>query len=109
MKKYLKYLFYIVIPIIAVFLCRILKIALRNTGILIAFALIFQIGISLLLAVCVDSARRGFKAFRTIYFFPVVISATAIGLMFSLIYKYVLSVPLCLRILFPNYDTLPIS
>ncbi len=27
MKKYLKYLFYIVIPIIAVFLCRILKIA----------------------------------------------------------------------------------
>ena len=27
MKKYLKYLFYIVIPIIAVFLCRILKVA----------------------------------------------------------------------------------
>ena len=72
----------------ALFNDRILKIALRNTGILIAFALIFQIGISLLLAVCVDSARRGFKAFRTIYFFPVVISATAIGLMFSLIYKY---------------------
>ena len=27
MKKYLKYLFYIAIPIIAVFLCRILKVA----------------------------------------------------------------------------------
>lgn len=27
MKKYLKYLFYIVIPIIAVFLCMILKVA----------------------------------------------------------------------------------
>lgn len=27
MKKCLKYLFYIVIPIIAVFLCRILKVA----------------------------------------------------------------------------------
>ena len=27
MKKYFKYLFYIVIPIIAVFLCRILKVA----------------------------------------------------------------------------------
>ena len=27
MKKYLKYLFYIVIPIISVFLCMILKVA----------------------------------------------------------------------------------
>ena len=27
MKKYLKYLFYIIIPIIAVFFCRILKVA----------------------------------------------------------------------------------
>lgn len=67
---------------------RTLRIALRNTGILIVFALIFQIGIATLLAICVDSVRRGFKFFRTVYFFPVVISATAIGLMFSLIYKY---------------------
>lgn len=66
----------------------ILRIALRNTGILIVFALIFQIGIATLLAICVDCVRHGFKIFRTVYFFPVVISATAIGLMFSLIYKY---------------------
>ncbi len=63
-------------------------IALRNTGILIVCALILQIGLSLMLAICVDSIRHGFKAFRTIFFFPVIISATAIGLMFSLIYKY---------------------
>ncbi len=66
----------------------VLRIALRNTGILIVFALIFQIGIATLLAVCVDSVRHGFQFFRTVYFFPVIISATAIGLMFSLIYKY---------------------
>ena len=65
-----------------------LYITLRNTGILIVCALIFQIGVSFLLAVAVDSARHGFKMFRTIFFFPVIISATAIGLMFSLIYKY---------------------
>lgn len=66
----------------------VLKIAVRNTGILIIFALIFQIGIATMLAICVDSVHHGFKFFRTVYFFPVVISATAIGLMFSLIYKY---------------------
>jgi len=67
---------------------RTLRLALRNTGILIVFAMIFQIGIATLLAICVDSVRHGFKFFRTVYFFPVIISATAIGLMFSLIYKY---------------------
>lgn len=61
---------------------------LRNTGILIIFAMIFQIGIATLLAIGVDSVHHGFKFFRTVYFFPVIISATAIGLMFSLIYKY---------------------
>lgn len=67
---------------------RTLRLALRNTGILIVFAMIFQIGIATLLAIGVDSVHHGFKFFRTVYFFPVIISATAIGLMFSLIYKY---------------------
>jgi raffinose/stachyose/melibiose transport system permease protein len=66
----------------------VVLIALRNTGILIVGVLIFQIGLSLILALCVDSAKHFFKFFRTVYFFPIVISATAIGLMFSLIYKY---------------------
>ncbi|MFA9382101.1 MAG: carbohydrate ABC transporter permease, partial [Acetanaerobacterium sp.] len=66
----------------------IIKIALKNTGILVVGVLIFQIGISLMLALLVDSAKHLFKFFRTVYFFPIVISATAIGLMFSLIYKY---------------------
>lgn len=67
---------------------RTLRLALRNTGILIIFAMLFQVGLATLLAICVDSVRHGFRFFRTVYFFPVVISATAIGLMFSLIYKY---------------------
>lgn len=66
----------------------VVGISLRNTLLLIVFALVFQVGISLLLAICVDAAHHGFKFFRTVYFFPIVISATAIGLMFSLIYKY---------------------
>ena len=66
----------------------VIKIALRNTLLLIVFALIFQVGVALILAICVDAVPHGFKFFRTVYFFPIVISATAIGLMFSLIYKY---------------------
>lgn len=66
----------------------VIKIALRNTMLLIVFALIFQVGVALILAICVDAVPYGFKFFRTVYFFPIVISATAIGLMFSLIYKY---------------------
>lgn len=66
----------------------VIRVALRNTGILMVGVLIFQIGLALLLAIMVDGAKHCFKLFRTVYFFPIVISATAIGLMFSLIYKY---------------------
>lgn len=66
----------------------VIRVALRNTAILMAGVLIFQIGFALILAIMVDGIRHCFKFFRTIYFFPIVISATAIGLMFTLIYKY---------------------
>lgn len=62
--------------------------ALINTFILLVFAVIFQVGLSVILAVMLDSVKRGYKFFRTVFFFPVVISGTAIGLMFSLIYGY---------------------
>lgn len=71
-----------------IFADPITSIALRNTGILIIGALLFQIGIALILAICLDSAKHGLRFFRTVYFFPIVIAATAIGLMFALIYKY---------------------
>ncbi len=66
----------------------VIRTALRNTAILMAGVLLFQIGFALILAILVDGVRHYFKFFRTIYFFPIVISATAIGLMFTLIYKY---------------------
>lgn len=62
--------------------------SLKNTGILMIGVLITQIGFAMVLAILVDGIRHCFKFFRTVYFFPIVISATAIGLMFTLIYKY---------------------
>lgn len=63
-------------------------IAIKNTFILMGYAIVFQVGIALILALLVDSIVRGNKFFRISFFFPVVISATAIGLMFSLAYQY---------------------
>lgn len=63
-------------------------VALKNTLILTACTVVFQVGIALILALLVDSIRVGAKLFRTLYFFPIVISATALGLLFNLIFLY---------------------
>jgi raffinose/stachyose/melibiose transport system permease protein len=60
--------------------------AFRNTLIIMACAVVFQVGASLLLALLVDLIPKGADFYRTVYFFPIVISATAIGLMFYLFY-----------------------
>lgn len=65
-----------------------LRTALMNTVLLTVFTVVFQVGIALVLALLVDSVRVGAKVFRTVYFFPIVISATALGLMFNLIFLY---------------------
>nr|WP_301335150.1 sugar ABC transporter permease [Holtiella tumoricola] len=49
---------------------------------------VFELGLGALFALFVDGIRRGAKFYRTVFFFPVVISATAIGLMFVLFYDY---------------------
>ena len=66
----------------------VVGIALRNTLILTVGAIVLQAGRGLVLALLTDSVKRGFKFFRTVYFFPIVISGTAIGLMFSIMYNY---------------------
>lgn len=63
-------------------------IALKNSLVMMVLTVIFQVGLALLLALLVNSIRRGAEFFRVVYFFPIVISATAIGLMFSLFYAY---------------------
>ena len=62
--------------------------ALFNTLIMMLVTLLFQVGIAIVLAVLVDNIGRGSKFFRTVYFFPIVISATALGLLFNLIFLY---------------------
>lgn len=67
---------------------RSIRIALKNTLTITLLAVVFQAGLGLLLALMVDAVKRGQKFYRTVYFFPIVISATAIGLMFNLMYSY---------------------
>ncbi len=59
-----------------------------NTLILLVGCVLVEIGIAIILAVLVDSIKSGFKFFRMVYFFPVVISGSAIGLMFYLAFQY---------------------
>lgn len=63
-----------------------LLIALKNTLILMVSTVVFQVGIALVLAIMVDQITKGKKFFRVVYFFPIVISATALGLLFNLVF-----------------------
>lgn len=65
-----------------------MAVAFKNTLLLIVCTVVFQVGIALILALLVDTIRVGTQFFRTVYFFPIVISATALGLMFNLIFLY---------------------
>lgn len=62
--------------------------AVKNTLILMACTIIFQVGFALVLALMVDNIKRGQKIFQTVYFFPIIISATALGLLFNLMFLY---------------------
>ncbi len=62
--------------------------ALKNTLLMMLCTIVFQVGIALVLALLVDRIGRGSQFFRTVYFFPIVISATALGLLFNLIFLY---------------------
>lgn len=64
------------------------RMALKNTCIMIVVTLIGQVGIAVILAMMVDNIKRGAKFFRIVYFFPIVISATALGVLFNLIFQF---------------------
>lgn len=64
------------------------RTSLINTFKMIIVTLVGQVGIALLLALMVDNIKKGAKLFRTVYFFPIVISATALGLLFNLIFLH---------------------
>ncbi|MDD4001048.1 MAG: sugar ABC transporter permease [Bacilli bacterium] len=62
--------------------------SLVNTLILVGLVIIFQAGIALILALLVSSIKRFSSFFKVTYFMPIVVSATALGLMFNLFYDY---------------------
>ena len=63
-------------------------IALKNTGIMIVATILGEVGIALILSLLVSNIRKGSGFFRVVYFFPIVVSATALGLLFNLIFLY---------------------
>lgn len=64
------------------------KTALINSVKMMGLTVVFEVGIAFVLAVMVSQTKKFQQIFRTVYFFPVVISATAIGLLFKLFYNY---------------------
>lgn len=62
--------------------------AFKNTLIMIFITVIGQVGIALVLALLVNNIKKGAVFFRVVFFFPIVISATALGLLFNLIFLY---------------------
>ena len=65
-----------------------IRMAMVNTLKMMVLTVIFEVGIAFVLAVMVSQIKKFQQLFRTVYFFPVVISATAIGLLFKLFYNY---------------------
>lgn len=65
-----------------------LRYALINTVKMMVLTVVFQVGIAFVLAVLVMQIKKGQQFFRTVFFFPVVISSTALGLLFKLFYNY---------------------
>lgn len=50
--------------------------------------ILFQVGIALVLALMVDTIGKGAGFFRTLYFFPIVISGATLGMIFNLLFKF---------------------
>lgn len=64
------------------------RVALVNTLKMVVVTIVGQLGIAIVLALMVDNIKKGQKFFRIVYFFPIVIAATALGLLFNLVFLY---------------------
>lgn len=62
--------------------------AFFNTVLIMILTIFVQVGFALVLSLMVDSVSRGAQIFRTVYFFPIVISATALGLIFNFVFNF---------------------
>ena len=59
----------------------------KNTLVLIAYGLLVQIPLALIIAYLLFKVERGTSVFRAIYFFPVVIAPIAIATMYKIFYN----------------------
>ena len=55
------------------------RVVLKNTVIMIFVTLFGEAGLAVILAMLVDNVKRGTRFFRIVYFFPIVVSATVLG------------------------------
>ncbi|VEU79830.1 carbohydrate ABC transporter permease [Haploplasma axanthum] len=62
-------------------------IAIGNTFLLMVLVIIFQVGIALVLALLVNQITKFSSFYKISFFIPIIISATALGLMFQMFYK----------------------
>ncbi|WP_410768918.1 carbohydrate ABC transporter permease [Fontibacillus sp. BL9] len=67
---------------------KFLGAATLHTLEIMLYVIVFQVGIALVLAVLVENISKLQSFYRTVFFFPVVISGTAISLLFVLFYNY---------------------
>lgn len=56
------------------------RVVLKNTVIMIFVTLFGEAGLAVILAMLVDNVKRGTRFFRIVYFFPIVVSATVLGI-----------------------------
>jgi raffinose/stachyose/melibiose transport system permease protein len=61
----------------------------KNNLVLVLIALVFQNTVGIVLAYAIARTRHGFRAFRSIYFLPVVVSAAATAIMFQAFFNNV--------------------
>jgi raffinose/stachyose/melibiose transport system permease protein len=66
---------------------RIFWHAVSNNILLVIVSIVFQLGFGMVLALIINTGRRGTKFFRIIYFMPLLLSTVATGLFWLLIYS----------------------
>jgi ABC-type sugar transport system permease subunit len=66
---------------------RVFFIALKNTILFVILVVLIQIGLSLLLAVLLESNLKFAKFIRGVYFVPTVISFIVVGLLFNFVFS----------------------
>jgi raffinose/stachyose/melibiose transport system permease protein len=63
------------------------KIVMQNTGMLLVYALLIQVGSGLIFSYLIYRTQHGFRLFRALIFLPVVLAPAAVAMMFTLVFN----------------------